>query len=255
MRAIIRIQFNQADTKKSRQALEDFLRLEGFNVVDLEADKEWLGSPRQSLVRDKISSFIDSMAKPEEKGLNIVDYIFSNSGTEGIVASRKENELIVIIYKHNLEKLKSVCMVLSESIVGHFNRFTKRSYFSVTSFVENITISDIDIREDGRQTNILTGRVITSRRGKRRRIHKEKRFEYVLGRVLLALIILAMSFSFYANFKYGFRVDRLNNQIEYWVDFAERLTGPLIVTASVLWFNLWSEKLKTMNNKVVIEWK
>lgn len=254
MRAIIRITFDQSTIEQPRQALEDFLRLEGFNVVDLEADKAWLNDQKRLLMRDKITSFIDSMAKPEERGLKMMDYIFSNNGTEGIVTSRKDNELIIIVYKHNLEKLKWVCKMLTESIVSHFNRFQRQNTFSITKYIENATISDIDIREDNRQTNIITGKVITSRRGKRRRIHREKRFEYVLGRLLIALTLLALSLSFYANFKFGFRIEELNNSNEYWVKFAERITGPLIVTSSVLWFNLWSYKLKTMSNKTVIEW-
>lgn len=254
MRAIIRVQFNDKTIENPRQALEDFLRLEGFSVVDLEADKKWLEDPRRSLMRDKITSFIDSMAKPEERGLKMMDYIFSSNGTEGIVTSRDKKELIVIVYKHNLEKLQWVCKVLSESIVSHFNRFQRSSNFSITKYIENVTVANIDIREDGRQTNLVSGRIITSRHGKRRRAHKDKRLEYYLGRLLILLTFLALSLSFYANFKYGFKIEELNNHIEYWVKFAERITGPLIVTSSVLWFNLWSYKLKTMAGKTVIEW-
>ena len=88
MRAIIRITFDTSTVTQPRRALEDFLRLEGFNVVDLEADKKWLNDSRRILLRDKITSFIDSMADHEEKGLKMMDYIFSNNGTEGIVTSR-----------------------------------------------------------------------------------------------------------------------------------------------------------------------
>lgn len=255
MRAIIRITFDTSTVTQPRRALEDFLRLEGFNVVDLEADKKWLNDSRRILLRDKITSFIDSMAEHEEKGLKMMDYIFSNNGTEGIVTSRNHNELTIIVYKHNLEKLKTVCMALTESLVSYFNRFQRRSAFSITNYTEHATISDIDIREDNRQDNIMTGKIITSRRGKRRRIHREKRFEYTLGRVLVVLTLLVLALSLYANYKYGFKTEELNNQMEYWVKFAERVASPLIVTSSVLWFNLWSHSIKIMSNKIVIEWK
>jgi len=255
MRAITRITFDESlSVNNPRRALEDFLRLEGFNVVDLETDKKWLNDPKRALLRDRINSFIDSMAKPEERGLRMINYIFSNNGTEGIVTSRKDSELTIIVYKHNLEKLKEVCATLTESIISHFNHFQRRSTFSITSYTEHVAISNIGIREDNRHDNIMTGRVITSRRGKRRRIHKEKRFEYTLGRTLILLTLLALALSLYANYKYGFKTEELNNQMEYWVKFAERIASPLMVTASVLWFNLWTHRIKIMNNKTVIEW-
>lgn len=254
MRAIIRVKFNGRILKNPRQAMDDFLRLEGFSVVDLGGDQKWLSSPRQKLMHDKVKSFVDSMAKPEERGLSLQSYIFSSNGTEGTVASRRDSELIVIVYKHNLEKLRTVCKNLVESIVNHFNTFERSNRFAITKYIQNVTIDTIDIREDGRQANLLCGNVITSRHGKRRRIHKEKRLEYNLGRLLVCLTFLALSLSLYANFAFDFKIEELNSPIEYWVKFAERITGPLIVTSSVLWFNLWSYRLKTMTNKTVIEW-
>ena len=56
MRAVIRIKFKDGSISEPRQALENFLRLEGFNLVDLKADQEWLDDPRQILVKDKIES-------------------------------------------------------------------------------------------------------------------------------------------------------------------------------------------------------
>jgi hypothetical protein len=255
MRAVIRIKFKDGSISEPRQALENFLRLEGFNLVDLKADQEWLDDPRQILVKDKIESFVGSMAKPEERGLKIMDYIFSGSGTEGIVASRNQDELVLIIYKHNLEKLKDFSKAIVGSMVEHFNNFYRKNRFSVTKYLEQIIISDIEIREDGRQSSIITGRIVTSRRGKRRRVHLDRKFEFYLARILIFLTLLALSLSFYANFKYGFKVEELNTQTEYWVKFAERITGPLIVTSSVLWFNLWSYKLKTMTSRIIIDWQ
>ena len=255
MRAIIRIKFNENVSEDPRQAMDDFLRLEGFSVVDLDADKKWLSNPRQKLMHDRVTSFVDSMAKPEERGLVLQSYIFSSYGTEGIVASRQDSELILIIYKHNLQKLQKVCTVLVESVIEYFNLFERKNTFSVIKYIENITVGAVDIREDSRQTNLVTGAIITSRHGKRRRIHKEKRLEYNLGRLLIFLTLMALFLSLYANFTYDFKIEELNTPIEYWVKFAERITGPLMVTSSVLWFNLWSHRLKMMSNKIVIEWR
>jgi hypothetical protein len=58
-----------------------------------------------------------------------------------------------------------------------------------------------------------------------------------------------------ANFRYSFEVEKVNGPVEYIIQFAERLTGPLIVTCSVLWFNFWSYKIDFMKSKIVIDWK
>ena len=252
MRAVIRIQFNNILAQNPIEHLEDFLRLEGFSVVDLDKDSDWLKSHR--LIEDKIESFKEALAKPEEKGLHVIGYFFSNNGTEGIIARRSGGRVRLIIYKHNLYKLKRACLDIVEALVEHFNPVRRISLFK-SSPSSNIVFSQIDVREDGRKDNIMAGKILAVRRAKNKAVHRIKLFEYNMGRILLFAIFLAISLSVYGNFRYSFEVEKVNGPVEYIIQFAERLTGPLIVTCSVLWFNFWSYKIDFMKSKIVIDWK
>lgn len=253
MRAIIKIKFyNTESYEESLKKLEDFLRLEGFNILSLASGDST--NSNNEVIKDRISSLIGSLAKSENQDIITNDYIFTNGGIEGLVVLRKNKGLRLVVYKHNLVKLQDICYKLSNSFVDYFNKFEKPGPFSVNTYIKNAEIEGVDIREDGMHKNLMVGRVSTTRRTKLHKVKQVKSFEYKAGLILLAAIISAISFSAWANITNGFRVDRLNNWLEYAVTFSERLLSPMIVTSSLLWFNFFSYRTKFLKNRIVIDW-
>jgi hypothetical protein len=254
MRSIIKLKFYDIESaEESAIKLENFLRLEGYSVINFEDDKFWIDNNR--IIKDKINSFLGSLAKHENNGLKIRSYIFSSNGVDGLLSYREGSGLRVILYKHNLARLQNVTQDMVNSIVSHFNRFTRASFFSVTRYVKNVNIDNIEIRENSNHNNLMVGQVLTTRRSKRHMLHKIKAFEYRAGLILLFFIIFSVGLSFVTNIQHNFKVDELNNGTEYTVEFFERLIGPLMVTSSLLWFNFFSYKSRFMKNNIVIEWK
>jgi hypothetical protein len=242
MRAVIKLKTN--DNKLNKLTLEGFLQSEGFNLVDFIQDNEWLKQPDQKPLFDKIESFKSSIYLLDAKEINPIAYIY-NGTTEGLLSFNSSTTFYGIrIFKHNKKELFESSEKLVESLINYFERNETKLEFS-----------KIGIKEKEQPEDTISGEVFKDENAKIERAKLEKRLEYRVGGTLLIFGLIFILISLFSNIYYEHKLDDQNNIFEWTVHFCERITGTLLITGSVLFYNYWTFKQKLIENKSVIVWK
>ncbi len=242
MRAVINLKTN--DNKLNKLTLEGFLQSEQFYVIDFIRDKEWLELPDQKPLLEKIRTFKESIFTLDAKEIEPFAYMY-NDTTEGLLSlSSTTNYFGIRIFKHNKKELFESCEKLIESLLSYFERDGT-----------TLEIPKIGIKEKGQPEDTILGEVFKDKKVKIEKAKLEKKTEYIVGGTLICFALLSILISFLASIFYKFQLDNANNLIEWTVHFLERITGPLLITGSVLVYNYWTAKQKLLSNRSVIIWK
>lgn len=242
MRAVIRLRTN--DSKLNQLTLEGFLQSEGLSVVDFVRDKEWLNLPDQKPLLDKVENFKKAIFSLDAREIYPLAYIY-NDTTEGLVSYNSITTYYGIrLFKHNKKQLLESCEKLVESLINYFERNNTL-----------LDIQNIGIKEVGQPQDTIVGEVYKEEQEKLNKAIKERKVEYKFGRWFLGLAILFTLISFFTNYYFNFKNDKLETPLGWLVHFFERITGPLLITGGVLFYNFWTHKQKIVSSKSVIIWK
>lgn len=242
MRAVIRLKTN--DARLNQLSLEGFLQSEDFSLVDLIKDENWLNLPDQKPLLDKIENIKQTIFPLEARDINPFAYIY-NQHTEGLVSFNPQSGLYGIrIFKHNKDELMRSCENLVESLISYFDRNETK-----------LDVQSVRIREKGQPEDTITGDVFKDKRHKIKKARIEKRTEFRLSSLLLAIAFFCILVSLGANIFYDFNLEGKPGLGNWLVHFFERITGPLLITGSVLFYNYWAYKSKIMKSSSVIFWR
>lgn len=242
MRAVIRLKTN--DNRLNQLSLEGFLQAEGYVVVDLIKDKNWLKLPDQKPLEGKITAFKKSIFHLEAHEIKPLAYIF-NERAEGLISYNSNTGLYGIrIFKHNKDRLLLSCEKLVESLINYFERDTTK-----------LEIQDICIREEGQSQDTIIGEIYKGKNEKIEKAKKDKSTEFKVGKTLFLLAVACILISLTGNFIADFEVEKVNNIFEWLIYFLERISGPLLITGSVLYYDFYKYKQSMIEQKTVVLWK
>lgn len=253
MRAIIAF-YSIPPTSLNQDYIAGFLKSEGWTVREIE-DPDLRSHYPDTL--KKINEYISQIATIDKMKVKTKYYIASEQA-DGLLGINEKANFEIRIYKYNIENLKYICESLVEGLIRSFNHNETKLSF------ENIKLREtIPSDNEYQSKNYLIGEIYYNRWKKLGKALEERSFEFWVGVLLMtgAFICIVISFmanaycQFFTGIECNYEINKLNNNIEWQVNFAERLIAPLSVTGGVLLFNFAGYARKMLRSKSVVYWR
>ena len=146
-------------------------------------------------------------------------FVLKGRGSSMGLFSIEGDWCLIRIFNDDVNLLRQACDEVASFLAKYAAQNKKQLDFSKRP---------IEIREDGKEENVIVGRVITDKSEQRHVARREKRIEYyaALAGIILLVVLLAITFPWYDQ-------SGLNPKLRWLLDIAQKMIGSTIITSAL----------------------